>query len=697
MENLRIRPRVQVFATDIDDRALTVARSGRYPLQLLSDLSDDRRKRHFRKDGATAVISKEIRELCVFSPHNLVSDPPFSRMDMVSCRNLLIYFNRDLQDQVIPTFHYALKPGGYLFLGTSESISQHADLFAPVEQKQRIFQSRGFGTSRPRLPMRLEGMEGGLKGQFAEGEQSAAKSVYHLKQRVETLVLERHAPAHVVVRSDGDIVYYSARTGRYLEMPRGAPNRHLLELARKDLRLELRAAFRDALENGGTFTRRAIMSDRDDGLDTEVWITVEALSSEENAETLFLVLFSQGQVIESRKDPESAEASEAVAHSAEELRDMRERLQSTIEEYETALEELRSSNEELVSVNEEAQSTNEELEASKEEMQSLNEELTTINVELTGKVVELDQANADLKNLYAATKIASVFLDSDLVIRNFTPGAASLFNLREADIGRPLTELASATEYPDLQQNIRWVFENNEMFEQHLTPENNGDHYLLRLVPYRNEKEVTTGVVVTLVDITNLAKAEAHQRVLIEELNHRVKNMLAVVISITKATWRHTSSPEQFMEALEARLHAMARTYALLSNYDWDTVTFKELLEQELEPFDDRFVLSGPKVDLPAEMSLALGLVIHELATNAAKYGAFSTKDGCIEVDWTVAHDALKLNWRETGGPPVSEPKANGFGFLLIDGQISHRLGGKIEYDYADSGLAVELEVPLES
>ena len=376
---------------------------------------------------------------------------------------------------------------------------------------------------------------------------------------------------------------------------------------------------------------------------------------------------------------------------------MRERLQSTIEEYETALEELKSSNEELVSVNEEAQSTNEELEASKEEMQSLNEELSTINGELNGKVHELDRANTDLKNLYEATQIATVFLDGELVIRNFTPAASSFFNLRQSDIGRPLTDLASVIDYPELQEHIQQVFASGEMVEHRLKANGDAEHYLVRLVPYRELGEEVGGVVVTLIDITSLGRAEEHQKVLIAELNHRVKNMLAVVISIANATLRHTPSPEAFTKTMIGRLHGMARAYSLISSENWSRVSIRELLAQETDPYGvGRIEAHGPEIRLEPPQAIALGMVVHELGTNAAKYGALSNGKGHIAVTWSANDGRVCLDWRERDGPAIVEPEQKGFGFVLIKGQVEHQLGGKFDATFETEGFKASLSFPAE-
>ncbi|MER8433645.1 CheR family methyltransferase [Mesorhizobium caraganae] len=697
MDTLSAVPRIQIFATDIDDAALGVARSARYPESLLAGVSPERRERFFSNDGTSFVLTKGIRDLCIFSAHSVIRDPPFSRMDMVSCRNLLIYFGPDVQKQVIPTFHYSLKPGGYLFLGTSESISQHADLFAPVDKKQRIFKAREH-TAPARLPILLNAAPA---SNFSSANDTHARRglSYSLRQTVEAQVLERFAPAHVVVNSDGDVVYYSVRTGKYLEPPQGVPSRQLLTMARSGLRLELRGALREAAEGRRTVVREAIAIEEDEDRVQFVTLTIEPLADRSSGEPLFLVLFEpmgpsqpRAEALK-RREPTAS----GIADFERDLRDMRERLQSTIEEYETALEELKSSNEELVSVNEEAQSSNEELEASKEEMQSLNEELNTINAELVSKIEDLDRANSDLKNLFESTQIATVFLDTKLVIRSFTPAASSFFNLLPTDIGRPLTDLASRLDYPHLRDHIAQVFKAGEMIEHQLPRDSDGVHYLVRLIPYRNSVRKIQGVVVTFVDVTTMAEAEAHQRVLISELNHRVKNMLAVTVSIASQTLKNAPSPEAFAEALIGRLRAMARAYGVLSRESWKEASVEEIVRQEVEPFGlERINTTGEDIRLKPQQGLSLGMVIHELATNAGKYGALSMPGGMVSVTWSESDQGFQLDWSESGGPAVSPPEKTGFGLSLVKGEIEYRLGGNFETSFGSDGLSLRIGFPFD-
>lgn len=694
IDKLSAPPRVQIFATDIVEPALAVARAARYPEALLHGLSPQRRQRFFHSDGESYVLGPEVRELCIFSPHSVIRDPPFSRIDMISCRNLLIYFGPQIQNRVIPIFHYALRPGGYLFLGTSESVGQYSDLFTTVDKKHRIFQAREHATPRPPV---LVGDGRTAAFPVASGGSKKDAAGRSLRQAIEAQVLERFAPPHVLVNGDGDIVYYSARTGKYLEAPQGAPSRQLLTVARRGLRLELRAALREAATTRRTVVRENIAVEEEDGPLQFITLTVEPYTGRGNGEPLYLVLFNPVAQAQLRFEPASKSGGTDGASELErELRDTRERLQSTIEEYETALEEVKSSNEELVSVNEEAQSTNEELEASKEEMQSLNEELNTINAELTGKIEELDRANNDLKNLFESTEIATIFLDRNLVVRTFTPAASSFFNLRPSDVGRPLTDLSSRLDYPELKGHIQAVFESGETLNHHLARDDNDRSHLVRINPYRDKSGSIQGVVVTLIDVTTLAQAEERQQVLISELNHRVKNMLAVVASITNRTREYSASKDEFADALIGRLHAMSRAYSLLSRESWTEASVEELLRQELDPFGpERFKLDGERVSLKPAQGLSFGMAIHELATNAAKYGALSKPAGRIVVKWSVADVTFRLVWREKGGPRIKQPTDSGFGLTLLRGEIGYRLGGKVETTFHSNGLEAEIAFPL--
>ena len=695
MDTLTAVPRVQIFATDIDEPSLGVARAGRYPEALLEGVTQERRERFFINQDGSYLLAKEARDLCVFSPHSVIRDPPFSRLDLISCRNLLIYFGADVQNQVIPTFHYALRPGGYLFLGTSENATQFADLFTAIDRKHRVFRAREDARSGPLAPLSVSALKR-APSPYPLAQAPRALAGMGLRRTTESHVLDRYTPAHVVVNRDGDAVYYSGRTGKYLEATAGAPTRQLLAMARKGLRLELRTLLREAIETDRRVVREGVVVEGDDERVQRLTITIEPIG-EPGDERLFLVVFTDVGPTVSREDVDHAPgpSDEAALHLERELRETRERLQSLVEEYETALEELKSSNEELVSVNEELQSTNEELEASKEELQSVNEELHTVNAELHGKVEQLDLANSDLTNLFESTRVATIFLDRHLIIRSFTPAVSEIFNILPADRGRPLTDLVGRVPMPDLAADVRAVFDTGKTIERTLDNNRGEAHYLVRLAPYLDGEQKIEGVVLTLVDITSLANAEAHQKVLIDELNHRVKNMLMVVMGVAEQTIRSSTDLKDFKGRFLDRLQAMSQSYELLSREHWKEASIKDLIRPHLTPFGPgRVRLDGPDLRLKPRQALSLGMVIHELATNAGKYGALGAPNGCVEIAWTCRDDEIELHWRESDGPEVAPPTRRGFGLTLVDRETRQGLGGKAKIDFASKGLAVTLAFP---
>jgi two-component system CheB/CheR fusion protein len=693
-------PRVQIFATDIDQRALSVARAARYPGALLDSVSAERRKRFFISDGGSFVVSKDVRELCIFSPHSVIRDPPFSRIDLVSCRNLLIYFGVDVQNQVIPTFHYALRPDGYLFLGSAENVSQFGELFTPIEKRHRIFRRRPDSTSATRLPVLLHGLGPGHALAFAPRRPPLAGPA--LRHAVDEHVVERFAPAHVVVNHDGDVVYYSTKTGKYLEAPAGAPTRQLLTMARKGLRLDLRTLLREAVEAGRPATRNGVSLDSEEGGVQIVNLTIEPLGDRLAGEPLFLVLFAdQGPVLSREEALNRAQVSHdgAVAQTERELRETRDRLQSMIEEYETALEELKSSNEELVSVNEEMQSTNEELEASKEELQSVNEELHTVNSELNSKVDALDRANNDLQNLFESTDVATVFLDKDLVIRSFTPPVAKVFNILPTDKGRPITDLSSRLDLKGFADDIRSVFAGTRSIEKRIESDGQGPHYLVRLAPYRDSDQKIEGVVVTFIDVTSLARSEARRDVLIAELHHRTRNLLSIVQSLAHQTLGKGGS----LEGFSTRLAALGRVQSLIGGAMDGHIDLADIIGLELQAVGaskDKISMSGPPVSLGFDRVQTLALALHELATNAVKYGALKNGIGQLQISWSIRNNgqslpALVLDWKESGVSDPPKQSRSGFGRELLEKALALTSGAKTALSFGKDGVSCHIEVPL--
>jgi two-component system, chemotaxis family, CheB/CheR fusion protein len=699
MDKLSAIPRVQVFATDIDERALAVARAARYPEALLDGVSPERRKRFFLLDGGSYVLSKDVRELCIFSPHSVIRDPPFSRIDLISCRNLLIYFGVEVQNQVIPTFHYALRPDGYLFLGSAENVGQFEDLFVSIEKKHRIFRRRSDVSSSLRLPVMLSALRPGNVNELVPRRVPLAGAT--LRRAVDEHVLERFSPAHVVANRDGDIVYYSNKTGKYLETPAGAPTRQLLTLARKRLRLELRSAFREAIETGHRVSREGVAVEVETGGVQHVNILIEPLP-DGGSEPLYLIVFmDHGPLLSDEEALQRARTTQEgdALHVERELRDTRDRLQSMIEEYEAALEELKSSNEELVSVNEEMQSTNEELEASKEELQSVNEELHTVNAELSNKVEALDRANSDLQNLFESTEVATVFLDRALTIRSFTPSVARIFNILPGDRGRPITDLAGRLNLASLADDIAHVLAEQKPRERRVTTEDRTTHYLVRLSPYRGGDRQTEGIVIAFVDITNITRAEARQDVLIAELQHRTRNLLTVVQSIAQQTIGKGGPLEQFT----SRLAALGRVQSLVSRGQTDTVDLGELVRLELDSLgalqEDKVRISGPQLLLPFELLQIFGLAIHELTTNALKHGALKQPTGSLSISWEVRQDEeqslLLFDWNEAGVAIPAPPDRKGFGRELIERALAFTADAKSNLIFGPDGLRCHIELAL--
>ena len=681
IETLSYLPRVQIFATDIARPALSVARAGRYPAaQLAGRVSQDRIDRFFIASGDTLTVSKALREMCVFSDHSLLRDPPFSRMDLISCRNLLIYLDAEAQRRIVAVFDYALRPGGYLFLGPSESISQLGDLFVYLDKKQRIFRRR----DRPGVRLRpaiASTMPYPTPNFDALRQPMTATQLQHA---VQARVLDRFAPAHVVVNRDGDIVYQSANTARYFDAPAGVPSRHLLTLARADLRVELRRTLQQAAQGDAPAVRDRVSVSAGD-VREQVRLTVEPLGHSVD-DPLYLVVFAEGANGGSARNgsagkpepspagppqDEGAARDEIIGQIERELADTHERWLATITEYEGAIEELKSGNEELNSMNEELQSTNEELDTSKEELQSLNEELQTVNTELQAKIDELDTANSDLANLFESTQVATVFLDHDLVIRSFTPAACSIFKLIPSDRNRSLTDIVSQIDYPELGRDVAETVATGAVHERRVSRRDGSANYIARILPYVTVDKNRDGVVVTFIDVTQLTRAERDEertRVLIGELNHRVRNMLAVVISVAQQTLTGDKTLKEAKATLIARYSALARSYTLVARQNWGYIALQDLVEESLGAHMlgqvGRVRIEGWPVFVSPRSALSLGMALHELATNAAKYGAFSNDMGTVSIRWETdppeAKDHLMIHWVEHGGPAVMPPSRRG-------------------------------------
>jgi two-component system CheB/CheR fusion protein len=513
VEELKPKERftIQIFATDLDRDAIDKARQGIFPANIAADVSEERLKRFFTKEERGYRVHKEIREMVIFAPQNLIMDPPFTKLDILSCRNLLIYLTPEVQKKLIPMFHYSLAPGGILLLGSAETIGDYTDLFAPLNSKSRIFR-------RTESVLRSEPIT--FPSSFSAGPpigseaQPVSKPPASLQSLADQLVLQHYAPPAVLANDKGDILYVSGRTGKYLEPAAGKANWNFFAMAREGLRYELADAFQKALRKKQSVALHGLTVGTNGGAQC-VDVTVQRLYESGPLQGLVMIVFNDVAAPVAAqaagRPPKPQARSARMAGLEQELLQVRGEARATHEEMQTSQEELRSANEELQSTNEELQSTNEELRTSKEEMQSLNEELQTVNTELQAKVDELSRASNDMKNLLDSTDIATLFLDKDLNVRRFTPQTTKIIKLIAADAGRPITDLASDLRYPELAEDAREVLRKLASVEKPIGARD-GRWFTVRIMPYRTVDDQIDGVVITFANITVAKTLEAKLR-----------------------------------------------------------------------------------------------------------------------------------------------------------------------------------------
>ncbi|MEP6998245.1 MAG: chemotaxis protein CheB [Betaproteobacteria bacterium] len=831
MDKRRARPKIQIFGTDIDDRAIAVARLGRYR-KPVAGVSPERFERWFIEETDDCCVVPEIREMCVFSAHSIIKHPPFSKLDLISCRNLLIYIDAAMQDRVMRTFHYALKPGGRLFLGSSESVTRSTALFAATAKKHRIFERRV--SMDPPLPdLHSRGTRPDMQSPSNPVPLLARDHIDKGAQRV----MEKYNPPHLVIDRRNQIVRFSGgAVGEYLEPSPGAPSFALFDILRKPLRPAARTALHD-VRASNTPARHENIQIRIGAYSRQVTILAEPMADDGPSEYIVLAFQDAGLTpTDAASSPSAKAVPDAVRAIEQELQTTRAQLQATIDELEITGEEMKSSNEEYQSVNEELQSSNEELETSKEEMQSINEELQTINAEMTSKNDLLTRLNSDVKNLLDSTEIATLFLDDLLRIKSFTRGVADLFHVRDGDIGRPITDIAGLLTYADLQRDVKAVLRKLIPIERQVTLKDAGMTFILRIRPYRTIQNVIDGVVLTFMDITareasilalrdsevryrslfesidegfctiekvdtrpgapsdfrylstnpafvaqtgvgnvigkTIREAfpgeaqewfdtydtivrtgesirferelvtqgrvlelfafriddEAHRRVgvifadishrrqaeerqdlILKEMDHRVKNLFAIVGGVVTLSARSATTPQDMIGIIQGRLGALASAHVLIRATNQglgakQKSTIDALARIIMSPYTEgevdhaeRVAFDGPELAIGGDAVTSLALVLHELATNAAKYGALSTSRGQVHISWTVDKNKLRLTWVERGGPPVSgAPKREGFGSLLARRSINGQLSGDLAFDWDPEGLTVHVSALME-
>ena len=536
---------LQIFATDLDRDAIEKARAGFYPDNIAADVPPECLRRFFIKEEKGYRVGKAIREMVVFAPQNLTMDPPFTKLDLLTCRNLLIYLSPELQNKLLPLFHYSLNPGGVLFLGSAEGVGAFTHLFAPLEAKARLFR---------RLETGLQPEPVEFPASFASTGQGAGKTAPRApKQRpnvgtlTERILLQHHTPAAVLVNPKGDIVYISGKTGAYLEPAAGKANWNVLAMAREGLRYELTGAFSMAVKEGKTVKLRGVQAGTG-GSTQAVDVTVQPLDEPEALRGMVLVAFADAPAAPAPKAPGKGGRGSArdgrSARLERELESARDEVKTTREAMQTAQEELRSANEELQSTNEELQSTNEELTTSKEELQSLNEELQTVNQELQAKVDELSGTNNDMRNLLNSTDIATLFLDGSLLVRRFTTQAAQIFKLIPGDVGRPITDVASSLVYPDLAHDSQEVLRTLVLVEKPVAARG-GRWFKVRIMPYRTLDNRIDGVVITFTDITESKRLEVALRKKQSSMEKRLVVQDAEPVSAGKQSQETTRRPKK--------------------------------------------------------------------------------------------------------------------------------------------------------
>lgn len=722
---------IQIFATDLDEGALATAREGRYPEAIAADVPKEYLERFFERDGTEYIVRSSVRERVLFTPHSLLKDPPFSKLDLISCRNLLIYLRRELQASVFDLFSYALNDGGYLFLGSSESADVADDNFKAVDKSHRLYRRREGSRTVPELPSMP------LASTTAEANRPPLPDAYPgpseaLQHR---RMLEAYAPPSAIVDEDYTFVHLSQRAGRYLRHPAGTPNANIVELVRPELRVKLRSALREAFSNGRT-ARTQPVDVRFDGEVRSVRIVVRPGREVAAVGNRALVIFVESEEsLPPAEAPDEVTTEEGAADQLEEeLEETKKELRATIEEHETSKQEMRAANEELRSMNEEYKSMTEELETSKEELQSVNEELKTVNRELEGKVDELEKTNSDLKNLMAATDIGTLFLDRQLRIQRYTPRIEELFNIRASDIERPIGDLTHQLDYDSLEADAQEVLKDLVPVERECSTED-GEWFLVRHHPYRTVDDRIDGVVITFVDITRRVEAEEEVRTSNEALKQRTEQVEALSDALTSAEERERErigtllhdDLQQKMFAARLKVDHLQERGSLNEEQGTLASRAKELLDQgvetartlssELNPpvgnqslrdtlewlamhMQESYGLSvslkmrGTANTADDNLRILLFRMVRELLFNVVKHAG--VEEATLRL--VEGEDRLRVVVEDRGtGFEMTEDDDSGVGLVSVRDRIK-MIGGSFDIETAPGeGTRVAIEVPWRS
>ena len=804
MRRYEKRPYVQIFATDIDDKMLDIARNATYPLSALGDIPVEYQHRYVIGGTDTFSLTPQLRDLVRFSLHNVVRDPPFSKIDLISCRNLLIYFDDELQKLVLPLFHFALRDSGFLFLGSSEGIGRFDDLYETINQSARIFRRKNVKSN-----YNLQVGKGQVPTYVRRREGSVSSENTGRSGTTETAALrrlaEKYAPVSFLVDEEGLLIQKWGAAGRYLEFPdRVERTIHLPTLARPGMREVIGPMLRKVAESQTRLVSRGVQ------ITTEFGRIESAILCEPVAAGGYLIVVRETGALQPFDEDEfdDFEAGEGqLAFLEEELQNTRHRLRSTVEELETTNEELKSSNEEMMSMNEELQST--------------NEELTTVNDELKTKVDQITVANADLKNFFDTTELIVLVVDAELNLRSFTDAATQIFPIDTRDQGRPLDQLPSLIGDTEYVQRAKEAAERGRSSEYRTSLKDGSAEFITRVIPYRRMDGDVDGATIVFHDVTRalemerdlreererlrlaldvarigvweyepstdrtvldkterqlleiedsegdtmepiIAKLPAADRdrinaslrqaidgvndfdetfalplkdgstrylhglgrsiksadstkfigvtyditaeremlvereILLREMNHRVKNLFAVIAAMVSISRREAEDLDSFAEDLRDRIHALGRSHALTSRHaDGGTVMLRELLDTVLAPsrHSQAITFDGPDIEVANAKLTSLALILHEWATNAAKYGGLHDPGGSVDISWQVEGGQLVLSWEECCS--VEGPEGGkGFGTRLLE-VTAKQLSGTIEGERGDTGYKRKLSFPL--
>jgi two-component system CheB/CheR fusion protein len=586
---------IQIYATDLDDDAIGVARAGHYPPNIAQDIGPERLRRFFLKDDDGYKVRKEIRDMVVFAVQSVIKDPPFTRLDLLSCRNLLIYLESEQQNRLIPTFHYALKPGGVLFLSSSESITSHPELFTALNRKWKFYRAIHSEKSTRAHTANYLNWKADGSGRTPEEGMKTIKEI-NFDELTRRTLLQSYAPASVVTDTKGDILYVYGDTGRFLRPAPGQPTLNVIDMAREGLQHELRAIFLDAAASVAPTISRELSVKTNGGF-SNVNLNVRRLPPQHGGADGNLLLLSFLDAVTAPKpdasgDHDNADATPAEATRIEslerELAYMKESEQAIVEEQQAFNEELKSTNEELQSSNEELQSSNEELETSKEELQSLNEEMVTVNSELNAKIEQLSEMQNDMKNLLDSTDTGTIFLDNHLVIRRYTPQADKIYRVVASDLGRPLADIKSNLEGEDLLGKLQTVLDTLIPVEREVRAID-GAWYLARMQPYRTLDNVIAGVVLTFTTVTAFKQASEAVRVKLGEvqaarnLAEGIVNTISEPLIVLDGGMQVVSASRSFYLHFKVMpKDTVGRKIYDLGNGQWNIPALRELIENIL-------------------------------------------------------------------------------------------------------------------